>query len=130
MTDEDAARAAAAAAEEAAQRTRTAGAAPVGAGIPLDDIAVALIQGAQRVFGTDWERRIAVLLATLRKRLAGHYEVDEFGFDPQIAEVLAAAIEPLAEKWFRLEVRGIRTSPKMAAHCWWPIIRGLCRSTA
>ncbi|WP_456695760.1 lysophospholipid acyltransferase family protein [Aeromicrobium sp. P5_D10] len=111
VTDEDAAAAAAAAAEEAVKRTRTAGAAPVAAGIPLDDIVVALIQGAQRVLGSDWETRIAVLLATMRKRLSGNYEVDEFGFDPQIAEVLAAAIEPLAEKWFRLEVRGIENIP-------------------
>lgn len=112
VTDEDAAAAAAAAAEEAAKRTRTAGPAPAAAGIPLDEIVVALMQGAQRVLGTDWERRVATLLATLRKRLGGDYEVDEFGFDPQIAEVLTAAVEPLAEKWFRLEVRGIENIPE------------------
>ncbi|KAA1397173.1 lysophospholipid acyltransferase family protein [Aeromicrobium ginsengisoli] len=111
VTDEDAAAAAAAAAEEAAKRTRTAGAAPLSAGIPLDDIVVALIQAAQRVLGTDWEARVATLLATIRKRMSGDYEVDEFGFDPQITEVLTAAIEPLAEKWFRLEVRGIENIP-------------------
>jgi len=111
VTDEDAAAAAAAAAEEAAKRTRTAGAAPLSAGIPLDDIVVALVQAAQRVLGTDWEARVATLLATIRKRMSGDYEVDEFGFDPQITEVLTAAIEPLAEKWFRLEVRGIENIP-------------------
>ena len=111
VTDEDAAAAAAAAAEEAAKRTRTAGSAPLSAGIPLDDIVVALIQAAQRVLGTDWEARVATLLATIRKRMSGDYEVDEFGFDPQITEVLTAAIEPLAEKWFRLEVRGIENIP-------------------
>lgn len=111
VTDEDAAEAAAAAAEEAAKRTRTAGAAPLSAGIPIDEIVVALIQGAQRVLGSDWESRVATLLATIRKRMSGDYEVDEFGFDPQITEVLAAAIEPLAEKWFRLEVRGIENIP-------------------
>ncbi len=111
VTDEDAARAAAQAAEEAARRTRTAGAAPLSAGIPLDEIFVALIQGAQRVFGSDWEKRIATLLATIRTRLDGDYEVDEFGFDPQITEVFTAAVEPLAEKWFRLEVRGIENIP-------------------
>ncbi|MCW2789826.1 MAG: glycerol acyltransferase [Aeromicrobium sp.] len=112
VTDEDAAAAAAAAAEEAARRTRTAGAAPLSAGIPLDEIVIALIQGAQRVLGTDWESRVATLLATVRQRLSGNYEVDEFGFDPQIAEVLVSAIEPLAEKWFRLEVRGIENIPE------------------
>ncbi|MDX6231918.1 MAG: hypothetical protein QOH68_886 [Nocardioidaceae bacterium] len=111
VTDEDAAAAAAAAAEEAAKRTRTAGAAPLSAGIPLDEIVVAVIQAAQRILGSDWETRIATLLATIRRRMSGDYEVDEFGFDPQITEVLVAAIEPLAEKWFRLEVRGVENIP-------------------
>lgn len=111
VTDEDAAAAASAAAEEATRRTRTGGAAPSSAGIPLDEMAVALIQAAQRVLGSDWESRIATLLATVRQRLGGDYEVDEFGFDPQITEVFTAAVEPLAEKWFRLEVRGIENIP-------------------
>ena len=111
VTDEDAAAAAAAAAEEAAKRTRTAGAAPLSAGIPIDEIVVAVIQAAQRILGSDWETRIATLLATIRRRMSGDYEVDEFGFDPQITEVLVAAIEPLAEKWFRLEVRGVENIP-------------------
>jgi 1-acyl-sn-glycerol-3-phosphate acyltransferase len=111
VTDEDAAAAAAAAAEEAARRTRTAGSAPLSAGIPLDEIVVAIVQAAQRVLGTDWEARIATLLATIRRRLDGDYEIDEFGFDPQITEVFTAAIEPLAEKWFRLEIRGIENIP-------------------
>ena len=112
VTDEDAAAAAAAAAEEAARRTRTAGAAPLAAGIPLDDIVIALIEATQRVFGSDWEIRVATLLATIRRRLSGDYPVDEFGFDPEVAEILAGAIEPLAEKWFRLEVRGIENIPE------------------
>jgi 1-acyl-sn-glycerol-3-phosphate acyltransferase len=111
VTDEDAAAAAAAAAEEAARRTRTAGSAPLSAGIPLDEIMVAVIQAAQRVLGSDWESRVATLLATIRKRLSGDYQVDEFGFDAEITEVLVAAVEPLAEKWFRLEVRGIENIP-------------------
>jgi 1-acyl-sn-glycerol-3-phosphate acyltransferase len=112
VTDEDAAEAMAAAAEEAARRTRTAGAAPLSAGIPLDEIVTALIEAAQRVLGTDWEVRIATLLATVRKRLGGDYQVDDFGFDPQIAELLSLAIEPIAEKWFRLEVRGVENIPE------------------
>ncbi|GAA3524100.1 hypothetical protein GCM10022234_20770 [Aeromicrobium panaciterrae] len=111
VTDEDAARAAAEAAEEAARKTRTAGAAPLAAGIPIDEIFVAVIQAAQRVLGSDWEKRLATLLATIRTRLEGDYEVDEFGFDPQITEVFTAAVEPLAEKWFRLEVRGVENIP-------------------
>jgi 1-acyl-sn-glycerol-3-phosphate acyltransferase len=116
VTDEDAAAAAAAAAaavaaEEAAHRTRTAGDAPSSDGIPLDEILVAVVEAAQRVLGSDWQSRIATLLATIRKRLAGDYQVDDFGFDPEIAEVLSLAVEPLAEKWFRLEVRGIENIP-------------------
>jgi 1-acyl-sn-glycerol-3-phosphate acyltransferase len=111
VTDEDAAAAAAAAAEEAARKTRTAGSGAMPAGIPLDEIVVALVQAAQRVLGSDWEGRLAAFIATLRKRLSGDFEVDEFGFDPQIAEILTGAVEPLAEKWFRLEVRGIENIP-------------------
>ncbi len=111
VTEEDAAAAAAAAAEEAARKTRTAGPGAMPAGIPLDDIAVALIQAAQRVLGSDWEGRLATFIAALRKRLSGDFEVDEFGFDPQITEILVGAVEPLAEKWFRLEVRGIENIP-------------------
>ncbi|TXL57943.1 lysophospholipid acyltransferase family protein [Aeromicrobium terrae] len=111
VTDEDAAAAAAAAAEEAARKTRTAGSASLPAGIPLDEIVVALVQGVQRVLGSDWESRLATFFAVLRKRLSGDFAVDEFGFDPQIAEILVSAVEPLAEKWFRLEVRGVENIP-------------------
>ena len=111
VTEEDAAAAAAAAAEEAARKTRTAGPGAMPAGIPLDEIVVALAQAAQRVLGSDWEGRLAEFIAALRKRLSGDFEVDEFGFDPQITEILTGAVEPLAEKWFRLEVRGIENIP-------------------
>ena len=111
VTDEDAAAAAAAAAEEAARKTRTAGPGAMPAGIPLDEILVAVAQAAQRVLGSDWEGRLAAFVAALRKRLSGDFAVDEFGFDPQITEILTEAVEPLAEKWFRLEVRGIENIP-------------------
>ena len=111
VTEDDAARAAAEAAEEAQRRTRTAGAAPAAAGIPIDEIVAAVIQAAQRVLGSDWDTRLATLLAALRRRMGGEYAVDEFGFDPQITEILVGAVEPLAEKWFRLEVRGIENIP-------------------
>ena len=111
VTEEDAAAAAAAAAEEAARKTRTAGPGAMPAGIPLDEIVVAVVQAAQRVLGSDWEGRLASIIAALRKRLSGDFAVDEFGFDPQITEILTGAVEPLAEKWFRLEVRGIENIP-------------------
>lgn len=111
VTDDDAARAAAEAAEEAQRRTRSAGATPAAAGIPIDEIVAAVIQAAQRVLGSDWDTRLATLLAALRRRMGGDYAVDEFGFDPQITDILVGAVEPLAEKWFRLEVRGIENIP-------------------
>lgn len=106
VTDEDAAAAAAAAALAADAKSSV-----IPGGIPLDDIVVAIVQAAQRVIGSDWEGRLATFVAALRKRLTGDFEVDEFGFDPQITEVLTAAVEPLAEKWFRLEVRGVENIP-------------------
>jgi 1-acyl-sn-glycerol-3-phosphate acyltransferase len=106
VTDEDAA-AAAAAAAMASDSTGSI----IPGGIPLDEIVLAIVQAAQRVLGSDWEGRLATFVAALRRRLSGDYEVDEFGFDPQISEVMTGAIEPLAEKWFRLEVRGIENIP-------------------
>ncbi|HUS23180.1 MAG TPA: lysophospholipid acyltransferase family protein [Aeromicrobium sp.] len=103
VTDEDAAAAAALAKEPKSS--------VIPGSIPLDDIVVAVVQAAQRVLGTDWESRLAAFVAGLRKRLTGDFEVDEFGLDPQITDLVTAAIEPLAEKWFRLEVRGIENIP-------------------
>lgn len=117
VTDDDAARAAADAAEEAQRRTRSAGATPAAAGIPIDEIVAAVIQAAQRVLGSDWDTRLATLFAGLRRRIGGEYAVDEFGFDPQITEILVGAVEPLAEKWFRLEVRGVENIPTEGARC-------------
>ncbi len=59
-----------------------------------------------------WERRVASGLAFLRERLTGDYEVDEFGFDPHLAEnVLLPAFRPLYEQWFRVDVSGILNVP-------------------
>ena len=60
----------------------------------------------------DWERRIAGGLAFLRRRLTGDYEVDEFGFDPDLNDhVLLAPLRPLYEKYFRVETRGLDNVP-------------------
>ena len=58
------------------------------------------------------ERRLAGGLAFLRRRLTGDYEVDEFGFDPELNDsVLMALLRPLYKHWFRVEVRGIENIP-------------------
>src|SRR5699024_10439470 len=82
-----------------------------GPGIPLEELLTALIDAADRVLGADWENRIAQRLATLRLRLSGEYEIDDFGLDPELTRSMATAFEPIAEKWFRLQGRGIENVP-------------------
>ena len=51
-------------------------------------------------------------MAFVRRRLEGDYEVDDFGFDRELTErFFMAALRPVAEKWFRLEVRGLENIP-------------------
>ncbi|MDR3031628.1 MULTISPECIES: lysophospholipid acyltransferase family protein [Kitasatospora] len=67
---------------------------------------------ATRVFGKGWEERAAHGLGFLRRRLTGDYEVDDFGFDRELTEeVFLALLRPLAEKYFRIEVRGTEHIP-------------------
>ena len=64
------------------------------------------------MFGDRWESRLAEFLAFLRRRVTGDYTVDEYGFDPEVTErFLLAAIRPIAQKWFRIEVRGADNIP-------------------
>jgi 1-acyl-sn-glycerol-3-phosphate acyltransferase len=82
------------------------------AGIPVGDWVQALTSAAEEVLGERWQPRLAELLALLRRRVTGDYEVDEFGFDAELTErFILAAIRPLAEKWFRIEVRGAENIP-------------------
>ncbi|OQO90953.1 hypothetical protein B1813_15720 [Saccharomonospora piscinae] len=47
-----------------------------------------------------------------RRRLAGDYEVDEFGFDPELTEsVLFPLLRPLYERWFRVSTHGLGNIP-------------------
>jgi len=61
---------------------------------------------------SEWERRAAAGLAFLRRRITGDYDVDEFGFDPELTEstVLPAARQ-LYRNWFRTEVTGVQHLP-------------------
>jgi 1-acyl-sn-glycerol-3-phosphate acyltransferase len=60
----------------------------------------------------EWERKLAAGLAFLRRRITGEYEVDEFGFDPDLSDhVIAAPFRPLYDKWFRVETRGLENVP-------------------
>jgi 1-acyl-sn-glycerol-3-phosphate acyltransferase len=60
----------------------------------------------------DLDRQLAELVAFLRRRFEGDYTVDEFGYDPDLAEnVILPALRPLYRSWFRVEVRGIDNLP-------------------
>ncbi|MFG3409930.1 lysophospholipid acyltransferase family protein [Streptomyces sp. NPDC048142] len=59
-----------------------------------------------------WDRRIAGGLAFLRRRVTGDYDVDEFGYDKELTDqVLMSVLRPLADKYFRVEVKGIENIP-------------------
>lgn len=65
-----------------------------------------------QALGRGWERRAARLLAFARRRVAGEYEVDEFGFDPDLNDhVLMATLRPWYERYFRVELRGVDNVP-------------------
>jgi 1-acyl-sn-glycerol-3-phosphate acyltransferase len=60
-----------------------------------------------------WDRQVAAGLAFLRRRLAGEYEVDEFGFDPELAEaVFYPMLRLLYRRWFRTELLGAHLLPE------------------
>jgi len=81
-------------------------------GISPDAWWTMLQAAAGEVWGEQWEPKLAEMLALLRRRLTGVYEVDEFGFDPEVTEKFTLALlRPIAEKWFRVEVRGIENIP-------------------
>ncbi|WP_245565373.1 lysophospholipid acyltransferase family protein [Nocardioides insulae] len=70
------------------------------------------VRAATEVFGEAWEPQLARFLAFLRRRITGDYAVDEFGFDAEITQrFFLSALRPLAERWFRVEVRGIENIP-------------------
>ncbi len=86
--------------------------APV-AGIPVADWWAAIQQAALDLWGHDWEGALAALLASWRRRLEGDYTVDDYGFDAEFTEqFLLAVLRPIAEKWFRIEVRGAENIPE------------------
>ncbi|WBC12196.1 lysophospholipid acyltransferase family protein [Micromonospora sp. WMMA1947] len=66
--------------------------------------------------GDHWDRKVAQGLAFLRRRLAGDYEVDEFGFDPDLTDaVVHPLVRLLYRDWFRTEVTGIEHVPDVGA---------------
>jgi len=82
------------------------------AGIPVSDWLAAIESAAAEVFGSDWGPALARFLAFLRRRVTGDYAIDEYGFDTEVTDAfLMAALRPIAQKWFRIEARGIDNIP-------------------
>jgi 1-acyl-sn-glycerol-3-phosphate acyltransferase len=81
-------------------------------GIPPLEWLAALTSASKELFGDNWEPRLAEFLAFLRRRLTGDYTVDDYGFDQEVTErFLLTALRPIAQKWFRVEVRGAENIP-------------------
>ncbi|MFG6199591.1 lysophospholipid acyltransferase family protein [Nonomuraea sp. JJY05] len=56
--------------------------------------------------------RVAGLLAFLRRRVEGEYEVDEFGYDAELTDkVVLELIRPLYNDWFRVETVKLKNIP-------------------
>lgn len=80
--------------------------------IPAADWLAAFQHAAVELFGEQWEPRLAEFLAFLRRRVTGDYVVDEYGFDAEITQrFFMAALRPIAQQWFRIEVRGVDNIP-------------------
>ena len=80
--------------------------------VPFQELLAAATRAAQVVFGEDADEKLAELLAFLRRRVTGDYQVDEYGMDRELTErFLLEMIRPLATKWFRVEVRGVENIP-------------------
>ncbi|MFI7541260.1 lysophospholipid acyltransferase family protein [Actinoplanes sp. NPDC049599] len=74
-------------------------AAPAKPAVPVDTVDI-------------WDQRVARGLAFLRRRLAGAYQVDDFGFDPELNDaVFQPMLKVLYRDWFRTEVFGIGNVP-------------------
>jgi 1-acyl-sn-glycerol-3-phosphate acyltransferase len=98
--------------EEPAVETEQQPTAPVPPPEEVHQRFAALEKAIRDTFGEDAERKVAELLAFLRRRLTGDYEIDEFGFDAELTDqVLLPMLRPLAENWFRVEVRGAENIP-------------------
>ena len=81
-------------------------------GIPPTELLAAFQHAAAEVFGDQWEAQLARFLAFLRRRVTGDYAVDEYGFDAEVTQrFFMATLRPIAERWFRIEVRGADNIP-------------------
>ncbi|MEJ8280580.1 lysophospholipid acyltransferase family protein [Pseudonocardia spirodelae] len=60
-----------------------------------------------------WEAALEQVLEFLRRRLAGDYPIDEFGFDRELTDAMVLpALRPLYQRWFRVETIGTHHIPE------------------
>ena len=77
----------------------------------LDD-SIATLAGLAHSLGAEWPGSTEEVTAFTRSRMSGQYAIDEFGFDPEFTtKVFLPILRPLAQNWFRVEVRGIENLP-------------------
>lgn len=63
-----------------------------------------------------WRQRLTGLAGFARRRLTGEYEVDEFGFDPDLnSALLMPAALALYRDWFRVRMQGLKNIPDAGA---------------
>ena len=60
------------------------------------------------VHADGWRQRVDDAVDFVRRRMAGDYEVDESGYDPELmTTVLMPLFRPLYRSWFRVRMRGL-----------------------
>jgi 1-acyl-sn-glycerol-3-phosphate acyltransferase len=63
-----------------------------------------------------WRQKIDTAVDFVRRRMAGDYEVDESGYDPELmTTVLMPLFRPLYRTWFRVRMRGLENVPASGA---------------
>lgn len=78
----------------------------------LDQLAGLVGRAVRDRLGADASASLDRLVAFAGRRLTGDFEVDAFGFDPELTEaVLLPLLRPLYRTWFRVEARGIDHIP-------------------
>jgi 1-acyl-sn-glycerol-3-phosphate acyltransferase len=66
--------------------------------------------------GNELVEKVGAVANFLRQRLAGDYQVDEFGFDPHFnAAIVRPALRFFFKSWFRVEVSGVEHLPDTGA---------------
>jgi 1-acyl-sn-glycerol-3-phosphate acyltransferase len=60
----------------------------------------------------EFARRIGAVAEFIRRRFAGDYSVDEFGFDPHFNDaIVMPLLRAMSTSWFRVDVTGIENLP-------------------